>query len=96
MKQETKQKIKICSIYTLIFTILSFIIYFAFIQQGKSFIWKEDGFNQHFPILYNFNEIIRNSIQNGISTFSWNLGLGVDIIGQYSYYILGDPFAYIS
>ncbi len=96
MKQETKQKIKTYSIYTILFAILSFIIYFVFIQQGKSFIWKDDGFNQHFPILYNFNEIIRNSIQNGISTFSWNLGLGIDIIGQYSYYILGDPFAYLS
>ena len=28
--------------------------------------------------------------------FSWEMGLGLDIIGQYSYYVIGDLFRYIS
>lgn len=96
MEKQKYKKSRIYLIYTVLFATIGLAIYSIFLFKGKSFIWQEDGFNQHFPILYNFNEIIRNSIQNGISTFSWNLGIGIDIIGQYSYYILGDPFAYLS
>lgn len=96
IKEKTKGKSKIYLIYTAIFFVMSLIIYFIFIKNGKTFIWNSDGYNQHFSILYNFNETIRNAFQNGIPTFNWNLGLGIDVIGQFSYYILGDPFAYIT
>lgn len=99
MKEKIKQiypKINVYLIYTILFTILSFLIYYIFLKTGKSFIWQEDGLKQHFAILYNFNETIRNAFTNGISLFSWETGLGLDVIGQYSYYILGDPFAYLS
>lgn len=103
MKEKIKEKIKqiypkinVYLIYTILFTILSFLIYYIFLKTGKSFIWQEDGLKQHFAILYNFNETIRNAFTNGISLFSWKTGLGLDVIGQYSYYILGDPFAYLS
>ncbi len=82
--------------YTILFIILSIISYFSFIKLGKSFIWKTDGLKQHYVILYDFNRIIRNIFKSGIPMFSWNMGLGLDIIGQYSYYILGEPFAYLS
>ena len=75
------------------------LIYYPFYKYNRSFIWQVDGFGQHFAILYNFNETIRNSIHNlgqGVSTFSWNIGIGSDIISEFSYYIIGDPFAYIS
>lgn len=96
MNIKLKEKSKIYLIYTALFSAIFFIIYFIFLKNGKSFVWSSDGYDQHFAILYNFNEIIRNIFKNGFQTFSWNLGLGIDIIGQYSYYILGDPFAYLS
>lgn len=79
--------------YTIIFAIIILIILAMFLSINKSLIWSKDGFYQHFAILRNFNESIRNG---NIHTFSWNLGLGLDVIGQYSYYILGDPFSFIS
>ena len=37
-----------------------------------------------------------HNLGQGISTFSWNIGIGSDVISEFSYYIIGDPFAYIS
>ena len=82
--------------YTILFCVISFFIFFVFIKYNKSFIWKYDGIKQHLVILYDYNQIIRNIFSNEIPMFSWNMGIGLDIIGQYSYYIIGDPFAYIS
>lgn len=83
-------------IYSILFLIMIVGVYWVFIKQGKSFIWYTDGVKQHFLFLYDFNEIIRNLFQNGFSTFSLNIGLGLDVIGQYSYYVIGDPFVIIS
>lgn len=90
------KKDKTYTIYTILFCIISFIVFFVFIKNNKSFIWQADGIKQHFAILYDFNQMLRNMFIDGIPMLSWNMGLGLDIIGQYSYYVLGDPFAYIS
>ncbi len=90
------KKDKTYTIYTLLFGVVSFIVFSVFMIYDKSFVWEGDGIKQHFTILYDFNQIIRNIIKDGIPMLSWNLGLGLDVIGQYSYYVIGDPFAYIS
>jgi len=82
--------------YTILFGVISFFVFVVFIIYNKSFIWEGDGIKQHFTILYDFNQIVRNISSNGIPMLSWNIGLGLDVIGQYSYYVIGDPFAYIS
>ena len=83
-------------IYSFLFCVMVVGVFWIFIEQRKSFIWYRDGIKQHFLFLYDFNEIIRNIFQNGFHTFSLNISLGLDIIGQYSYYLLGDPFVIIS
>lgn len=83
-------------IYSFLFLIMVIGVFFLFIEQKKSFMWYMDGMNQHYLFLYDFNEIIRNIFQNGFNTFSLNMGLGLDVIGQYSYYVIGDPFVIIS
>ena len=95
IKEKTK-KYNAYIYYTLIFTITAIAVFWIFIKTGKSFIWQNDGFNQHYLILNDFNVALRNIFNNGMSLFSWNLGLGLDVIGQYSYYILGDIFSYLS
>lgn len=90
---------KIYLYYFLIFLLLSSIVFSIFAIHKKTFVWQEDGLKQHFIILKDFHETIRNFLSNptnGLDLFSWNMGLGMDVIGQYSYYILGDPFAYLS
>ena len=81
------KNIKLYGIYTILFIISIIVIFYPFYKLNKSFIWQTDGFGQHFAILYNFNEIIRNACTNfreGISTFSWNIGIGGDIVGEFS------------
>ena len=51
-------------IYTIIFLVIFSLYYGLFLVEGKTLIWKSDGINQHFSILYDFNEIIRNFIKN--------------------------------
>lgn len=90
---------KIYLYYFLIFLLLSSIVFSIFAINNKTFIWQADGLKQHFIILKDFHETMRNFLSNpanGLDLFSWNMGLGMDVIGQYSYYILGDPFAYLS
>lgn len=82
--------------YTILFCAISFIIFAIFIKEQKGFIWSGDGFKQHYVFLYDFNQTIRNLFNEGFSMLSWNMGLGLDVIGQYSYYVIGDPFVYIS
>lgn len=99
MKRIFNEKTKIYWIYAILFFILSAVIFSIFIINKRSFIWQTDGIKQHYIILKDFNEMIRNFItgkSEGLTLFSWNMGLGLDVIGQYSYYVLGDPFAYIS
>ena len=92
--KKIKQKINSYHIFTIVFIILCFGVFFSFIQTGRSFIWNTDGVKQHYIFFENFYNTLKN-IRNGFSTFSWNLGLGLDKIGQLSYYVLGDPFAYL-
>ena len=82
--------------YTILFCFISFFVFYVFLINNRSFIWQGDGIKQHFIILYDFNQMIRNIFNQGFLMISWNLGLGLDVIGQYSYYVIGDPFAYIS
>ena len=94
MKKISK-KINTYQLFTITFIILCFGVFFSFIKSGRSFIWEPDGFKQHYVFLEQFYETIKNA-KSGISTFSWNLGLGLDQVGQLTYYCLGDPFAILS
>ena len=91
MKNFSK-KLNTYIMFSIIFLLLCIAVFFSFIKSGRSFIWESDGFKQHYLFLENFHEAFKTSF----STFSWNLGLGLDKIGQLSYYVLGDPFSYIS
>lgn len=90
---------KLYLLYALFFLLLSCIVFLPFFVRHASFIWELDGQNQHYILLQDFNKIFRSflaSPSEGIDLFSWNMGLGYDVIGQYSYFILGDFFAYLS
>ena len=94
--KEILQNNKVYFLYFIFFVVMTVGVYYIYLKQKMSFIYNTDGMNQHFLILFDFNEMVRNILENGFSTFSLNIGLGLDIIGQYSYYILGDLFAIIS
>ena len=93
---KVSEKSKIYLWYTVLFCLICFVVFFTFIYSNRGFIWQDDGFKQHYAIFYDFNQMMRNVLQKGFPMFSCEMGLGLDVIGQYSYYVLGDPFAYIS
>lgn len=85
-------------IYTFLFILIASSVFLIFWINDKSFIWQADGLKQHFIFFKDLVENIREFIynpNNGLDLFSWEIGLGMDVIGQYSYYLLGDPFVYI-
>ena len=89
--------VKSILIYTFIFVFLSLILYCTFRLNGKTIIWNEDGIFQHVVNLKSFRELLINSIKtNTFNTFTWKSGLGMDLYSNYAYYILGDPFSYLS
>ncbi|AIY82685.1 bacterial membrane YfhO family protein [Clostridium baratii str. Sullivan] len=95
---ERIKKSTVC-IYTGLFLILISLFLALFFIKNKTLIWDYDGINQHFSILYNYNEVIRNFISNpsdGLPQWSWSIGYGSDLLGTYAYYVLGDLFDYIS
>lgn len=99
MKISNKIKKSTVFIYTVMFLIIFSLFYLMFIKYNRSLIWNEDGIRQHYSILYNFNETIRNFIKNpksGFQEWSWSIGYGNDLMATYSYYVLGDIFDYIS
>ena len=82
-------------IYTLIFLCLSAFVFIDFLLEHKSFIWISDGLQQHFLFLYRYSLSLRETFSS-LSLFSFSLGLGQDVIGQLSYYVIGDPTSYLS
>lgn len=82
--------------YTALFILIFTIIYSAFFFQGKTFIWKNDGFHQHYPFFREYLTIIRTFFETGDwQSWDWNIGLGADTLITYGYYVVGDPFVYL-
>lgn len=99
MKLINKIKKSPIILYTIVFSILMLLFCILFLLKNKTMIWVGDGIYQHYSILYDFNEKFRSLIKyplNGFSQWSWAIGYGSDVIGTYAYYVLGDPFAYLS
>lgn len=86
-------------LYTVLFFITFIIVFAIFFKTKKNLVFLDgDAFQQHFLIFNNYIKLLKEgnfNILDKYSTFSWNIGLGADILGQYSYYIVGDLFAYI-
>lgn len=84
-------------IYTITFLLLLPIVFLPFIVEGKSFVWKLDGLDQHLPMLQYYGELLRGILSGkGFSMVDFKLGLGFDTITTLSYYVLGDPIALFS
>ncbi|MTL62303.1 YfhO family protein, partial [Turicibacter sanguinis] len=75
------------------FLILTLLIFSPYILHLKSFTLGFDYQNQH---LYFYEEFHRLLSSGEAPFWSWNLFLGTNFIGSKTYYLLGDPFAYLT
>ncbi|WP_025022391.1 YfhO family protein [Ligilactobacillus hayakitensis] len=85
--------------YTLTFIVVAFFVYGAYYLSGHSLIWQIDGSQQHLPLLISYRKALIEFFQHpfaGITTWSWKYGLGSDTFQIYSYYTIGDIFAYLT
>ena len=84
-------------LYSLLFCICFFVIGIIFYLNGKTFLWDVDGIDQHVVNLKTFRSFLIEFFKTGkINAFYWNIGNGMDLYSNYAYYIMGDPFAYLS
>lgn len=82
--------------YTILFIGVGIIVFLPFVIYRKTLLWNIDGFLQYYAILVKVKQIILSFIKgNGISFWSWDTGLGADVIGNYAL-VLCDPFCWIS
>lgn len=83
--------------YTVLFTGISFSLYYFFYINGKSLIWKKDGLFQHYNSLIYFGEYLRSGIKNlSFPLWDFKIGYGADVITTLHYYVLGDPLNLLS
>lgn len=82
--------------YSLLFTLISLILFSVFYFSGQTFIWQNDGYHQHFAFFVEYLDILREFFQTGdFRIWDWTIGLGADTISSYGYYVIGDPFVYL-
>ena len=85
--------------YTLVFIVAALCMFGTYLLTGHSLIWRLDGANQHLPLLQNFRITMENLLTGKIHSlpqWSFQMGLGTDNFSVYSYYLLGDVFAYLT
>ena len=90
-------------IYTFFMVLMFFIMYSIFFIKGKSFIWQEDGLQQHYIAFRYYGAWLRTCISNifvnhsfEIPMWDFSIGQGADIISTLHYYVIGDPISLLS
>ena len=83
-----KERLRYYSLYTVLFAVLSFLVFFIFIKNGRSFVYEsngEDGIAQHYMSLVYLGNYLRDILHNLfinhkliIPQWDMTLGLGAD------------------
>ena len=86
-------------LYTAVFILIALTMYGTYLFTGNSLIWNKDPLNQHLPLLAEYRKVLVAFIQhpfNDHPMWSWKMGLGADTFSIFSYYTIGDIFAYLA
>jgi len=89
-------------LYTLTFLVIALGVFAWFIRENRSFIWMNDGQQQHFNALMYYGTYLRNigrQLLRGridIPLWDFTFGFGADILTTLHYYVIGDPLALLS
>lgn len=94
---QKRQVKKLYLMYTLMFIFLASCIFGTYLVTGHTFILDKDALNQHVPLLAKYREALIEFFHHPqLNFWSWQMGLGSDTFQVYSYYTIGDVFAYLS
>ena len=101
LKENNKKAYVFC--YTLLFLLLAPLVFLWFLKDGRSFIWINDGGDQHFIALLYYGRLLREWISGmfqgqgfAFPLYDFAIGQGDDVITTLHYYCLGDPLALFS
>ncbi len=90
-------------LFTVLFCLVTPLVFLPFILSGKSLIWEGDGWSQHFKALVYYGEYLREILKTLVKSHKllipeWDLclGEGGDIVNTLHYYVIGDPIAAFS
>ncbi|MDR3049274.1 MAG: YfhO family protein [Elusimicrobiota bacterium] len=90
------------TVFTIIFTLMVFIVFSAFFFNGRSLVYYGDGIEQDVVTLAYFGQYLRSIIFNfahgnfTIPMYDHNIGFGMDIISTLHIYVMGDPLTLLS
>lgn len=83
--------------YTIAFLLITPLVFYSFIQQNRSFVWKLDGLAQHYQALLYFGKYLRDLVFHGqFKMIDFSIGMGYDVLTTLNYYVIGDPLTLLS
>ena len=84
--------------YSLMFLFLAACIFGTYLATGHTFILSKDALNQHLPLMVKYRQALIHFFHHPgqLNFWSWQMGLGTDTFQVYSYYTIGDVFAYLT
>lgn len=96
--KKTEKKFAYWLWYTILFVILSFLIFLPFVLRGNGFIRDGDGYNQTYSVLIYIGKYLREWMTSGfqVKDFDFSLGLGEGVISALSWLGFGDIFTVLS
>lgn len=90
-------------LYSILFAVVCCIVFCWYWLTGRTLIWEEDGWLQHYRALVYYakymRSIIRELLYNHrfvLPEWDFALGEGNDILQSLHYYVIGDPFTVFS
>ena len=90
-------------LYTALFAAVCGLAFSWYLLAGRTFIWQEDGWQQHYRALVYYAKYLRAALRELLQNHRlvlpmWEhaLGEGNDILQTLHYYVIGDPFAALS
>ncbi|QLI94269.1 YfhO family protein [Limosilactobacillus mucosae] len=85
--------------YTIMFALIALFMFGSYAITGHTLIWNKDALNQHVPLLGEYRKVVLGWLHHPtrpLNWWSWNMGLGTDTFQVFSYYTIGDVFAYLA
>lgn len=90
-------------LYSILFLMVCSIVFCWYFCNGRTLIWKVDGWHQHYKALVYYAKYLRNILKElffnhhlVIPEWDFAFGEGNDILQTLHYYVIGDPFALLS
>lgn len=91
------------SVFTLLFVLVCLGVFFWFYTDDLSFVWSDDGLEQHLNALTYWGNYLRQFAKNilfnhslSLPLWDFSIGMGGDILTTLHYYAIGDPLTLLS